>query len=164
MKKTLFFLVFCLLFCRVSYADIFHPIGAPEKEKATQGVAIPGVDAGTLLAVFTQDLAYLGPKVGPLLDKHGTTTYASATIVTYAPYGLALNVGTTNITPDGFAATVDWNAGQYIPAANVPILQYIQNATIGVGADYRKTDRSSNDQTQVWSASWALTAQVKGTF
>lgn len=168
MKKLFLVMSLCLslgvIGGQTARADIFHPVGASEKLKATESLAIPGVDPSTLLGEFSQALGYLSPKVGGLLDKHGYTDYLSATVITYEPYGLALNIGTTNIVPDGYAATIDWNFGKYIPAANVPLLQYITSGTIGAGVDYRHTDKSKSDPTQVWDTSWAVTAQVKTTF
>lgn len=167
MKKVMLLVLIAMLSCGVCYADIFKPIGATEKLKATENLSIPGVDPGTILAEATQVLAYLGPKDGPLLDKHGYTNYASATIVTYDPWALALNAGVTGsdpVKPDGGAFTLDFNVGKFIPAQNVPILQYVQNGTIGVGCDYRRFAKSDSDPTESWSASACVTAQIKATF
>lgn len=155
--------LFTICFTNLAHADMFDPIGAPKSLRATESLSIPGVDADTLLGETTQILGYLGPKAGPLLDKHGTTTYLAATIVTYEPWGLSLNAGTTNLTPDGFAGTLNWNFGQYLPVANVPILNHISTGTIGGGWDYRHIADHNGDPV-TWNDSWAVTAQLKGTF
>lgn len=164
MKKIILATLILVSATLPAYADIFAPIGAPVKLKASEALAIPGVDPNTILGEVTQILGYLSPKEGMLLDKHGTTNYLSATIITYDPASLSLNVGTTNITPDGVALTVDWNAGKYIPAQNVPVLQYIQSATIGAGVDYRYLNKDNDDAEKGWTPSWVLTGQIKTTF
>lgn len=160
MKKPIITAVIALMaICLTStaHADIFNPIGQETKQKASQPMAIPGVDADTILAEVAQITAYLGVREGGLYDfgQHEFCNYAAATIVTYAPWGISLDLGLVNT--DGFASTVDFNVGAMIPVENVPLLNLFKYLYVGGGVAERSIDGN-------WKTSGVLDGQFKFTF
>lgn len=159
--KRLFSIVLCLSLVVISgqyaHADIFAPVGESHNLKATEAVAIPGVDSNTILANVAQITSYLGVREGALYDfgQHEFCNYAAATVVSFEPYGLSIDVGAVNA--DGVAETIDWNAGKFIPAQNVPLLNFLQYLYIGGGLAERSIDGD-------WKTSAVIDAQFKTTF
>ncbi len=140
-----------------AHADIFGP--RPERKlSATQNeeLGFP-VDPGTILADLTQITGYLGVREGVFYDfkEHEIVNYAAATIYTYQPAGISLDAGALNA--DGFAATIDWNAGAFIPADQVPLMNLVKYLYIGGGVGARDIDGK-------WKAAYGLDAQFKFTF
>ena len=133
MKKL--FLVTIMLFligCVPSFADIFNPIG-PSNSKLT--ATTPALfDSGTLLTDASAIINYLGVKEGYAYNfnakKWVTTT--GATIVSYTPWNLSL--GITMLNADGVTGNLEWNVGNYLPVANVPIMKYVQYLYVFGGA------------------------------
>lgn len=164
MKKLfLSFTVILCLFGSVAHADLFPPIGAPvQKAKLSEGVAIPGVDPGTILADVTRISGALGVREGYFYDvqAHQVTNYAAATIVTYAPWGMAVDFGALNA--DGVGASIDFNIGAAIPQQDVPLLQFFQYFYAGVGIGTRYVDQP--DGSKGWDFSWGPTGSFKFTF
>ncbi len=163
MKRTLlafFIFTFAALNCNTAKADIFGP--RPEKRlTASQGVSI---DPGTILADATQIAGYLGTREGVFYDFNAgeVCNYAAATIYTYQPYGIALDAGALNM--DGFAVTVDWNAGANVPSDQVPLLNLVKYLYVGGGVGARDLDKSDTDSTKTWRVAYGVDAQLKFTF
>ncbi len=146
-----------------SRADIFSPVGGPQREKVSQSLAIPGVDPGTILADVTQISGYLGVREGYFYDinQHEFANYAAATIVTFAQYGISVDFGALNA--DGVAASIDWNAGAFVPTQNVPLLSMFQYFYVGFGIAERYTDIGDGNGSQ-WRFGFGPTGEFKFTF
>ncbi len=139
----------------LAHADIFPSIGE-QKLKAVERETV-SVDANTILSEVTQISEYLGVREGGLYDfgQHEFCNYAAATLITWEPYGISVDIGAVNA--DGVAETVDFNAGKYIPAQNVPLLNFLQYFYVGGGL----AQRYINDD---WKVSAVIDAQFKFTF
>lgn len=167
MKKMFLSMSLCLSLVVIggqnARADIFSPIGASEKFKLTETAPIPGVDSGTILADVSQIAGYLGTREGYFYDinQHEFVNYAAATIVTYDPYGLSVSFGALNA--DGVGASIDFNAGKYIPTANVPLLSLTQYFYVGFGIAERYID-TGNGAGQTWKFAYGPTGEFKFTF
>lgn len=158
MKKFVV-LIALLLVCGFAHADIFDPIGAPENLKASEGVAISGVDPGTILADAAKITGYLGVREGYFYDwnQKEFANYAAATIVTYVPWGLSVNFGVLNA--DGIGASVDFNIGSMLPAENVPVLNLFQYFYAGFGIGERYLDQP--DGNKGWDFAYGPTGEFK---
>lgn len=161
-KAILISLLLVYTVCNTAHADIFGP--RPERKlSATQNeqLAFP-VDAGTILADLTQITGYLGVREGFFYDfaQSEFVNYAAATIYTDQKTGLALDAGALNT--DGFAISLDWNAGAFIPADQVPLLNLVKYLYIGGGVGARDID--NGDGSTKWRFAYGLDAQVKFTF
>lgn len=125
MRKVLLSLVVMVFaFIGLAKADIFNPID-PVKQKAE--VSEPAAfDDSTLLTDATLVIDYLGVKEGAAysFEKGEVVNTTSATIVTYAPWDVSLDISL--LDDDGVAGDIAWNAGAVIPVANVPILKYTE--------------------------------------
>lgn len=171
MKKLFLNLSLCLSLVvigsqNIAHADIFNPIGVHQDDVFSDTVsarsATVGVDSGTILAEVTQIASYLGTREGYFYDinQHEFVNYAAATIITYDPYGLSASFGALNA--DGIGASIDWNAGKYIPTANVPLLNFTQYFYIGFGIGERYI--SDNNGVDKWRFAYGPTGEFKFTF
>jgi hypothetical protein len=136
MKKLLFTVALLIGLCGIAKADIFQPI-SPVNENLK--ASAPIITTGQILADATSIINYLGVQEGYAYNfrLHKFDAETGATVITYAPWGIDL--GIAMLDTDGVAATIDWNAGKYLPANGVPILQYVSyfylSAGIGGEAD-----------------------------
>lgn len=162
MKKMLaILLVLCFVMSLITpaYADIFGQ--RDKKLKATEGAIGPQ----TILDNMSKVVDYLGAREGTFYDFNTNEfcNYGGATLYTYEPYKLSLNVGALNL--DGAAATVDWNAGAFIPSENVPVMSLFKYLYIGGGLGARFLDKTDNlIDDKEWQAAYGADAQVKMTW
>lgn len=163
MKKLaiVFIALFTIAFTIPAYADIFGPRPV-KKMSAVQGeqLAYP-VDPGTILDYLTKIEQYLSPREGVFYDFNQSefVNYAAATIYTYQPAGISLDFGALNT--DGVALTIDWNAGAFIPADQVPLLNLVKYLYIGGGVGARDIDTGNGNR---WHTAYGVDAQFKFTF
>jgi hypothetical protein len=115
----------------VAHADIFSPI-TPNNYKLTATVPT-AFDSSTLLADAAQVINYLGVKEGEAysFNQHKWVTTTGATIISL-PWNFSLGVSMLNA--DGVTGNVEWNIGNYLPVASVPIMKYTQYLYVFAGA------------------------------
>ena len=120
MKKLVLVIMMLVLPVVFAHADIFNPISPNQRFKATA----LNFDSGSTLSDISTIINYLGVKEGYAYNfelKQFDNT-VGATIVTYAPWGISADL--EMLDSDGVAGVVAWNAGSYLPVANVPIIKY----------------------------------------
>jgi len=138
-KKTVApaLVLFLLLGAGTARADILNPVGSSVKYKGFLNSVNGASINGNLLSDLTQVVNYLGVKEGEVynFNLHKWVTSSSATIITYAPWNVALDADLLNT--DGGGGSIDWNVGQFLPVASVPVMQYTQYLSLiaGVGAE-----------------------------
>lgn len=118
-----------------AHADIFAPIDpAPVADKVAAPTAF---NSATLLTDAAAVINYLGVKEGESYNfaQHRFVTTTGATIITYAPWNLSLDVQMLN--DDGVTGNIAWNLGAYLPVQNVPIMNLTQYlyVTAGIGGE-----------------------------
>lgn len=135
MKKLVLALMMLVLPVALVYADIFSPIAPSPKATASAPTLL---NDNVILTDVTQIINYLGVKEGTAynfkLKQWDATT--SATIITYAPWGLSADLGM--LDADGVEAVVAWNVGNYIPVANVPIIKYFTYLYVDAGYGFEE--------------------------
>jgi len=116
-------LVFLLMGSGISRADIFNPI--PSKNQAFLS-SINTPSSSTILTDAAAIINYLGVKEGEAysFNQHKWVTTTGATLLTYTPWGIALDVDM--LKTDGVVGAISWNAGSYLPSQNVPLLNVTQ--------------------------------------
>ena len=128
-----------VLGCAPAFADIFNPI-TPTNNKVTMTVVQPAayLDNTTILTDAATIINYLGIKEGEAYNFRTNTfvTTSSATIVTYEPWGLSADLVMLNA--DGVAGVVAWNAGKFLPVANVPLIKYFNYLYIDGGCGWEQ--------------------------
>ena len=147
-KVLLSFVIMIFALAGIARADIFNAVGSTTtvKAKATESVVVaPVVTNSTILTDATAIINYIGVKEGLAYNfklKQWVNT-AGATIVTYAPWGVSIDLEMLN--SDGVAGVVAWNVGQFLPVANVPVIKYFSYLYIdaGIGGE---ADNNSNWQ------------------
>lgn len=139
MKRILLSLVLMFGFCAVSEADIFNPLPERTSQFLASVSAPTSTNVATLLDDATSIINYLGVKEGEAynFNQHKWVTTTGATIITYSPWNLALDVDMLNA--DGVVGAISWNVGNYLPTQNVPIMNLTQYLYIyaGAGAEER---------------------------
>lgn len=134
MKKIILGLSILMMTCTVARADVFGTRNnVNENSLRSSFVASESVSNETILENVGKLVGYLGVREGAMYDLRTDEflNYAVATLYTYDPAGITLDVGMLNT--NGAAASVSWNIGAIIPAEDVPVAQYIKYLYIGFG-------------------------------
>jgi len=159
---VLLVLCFVASFVVPAQADIF---GKREKKLEAKAGAGISIEPNTILSGLTQIVDYLGTREGMFYDfnEEEVCNYAGATLYTYDPWSLALDIGMLNF--DGGAATLDFNIGELMPSEGVPIMNLLKYLYVGggIGARYIDTKNDNTDEKK-WCAAYGVDAQCKFTF
>jgi hypothetical protein len=147
--------LFMILGIGSARADLFNPVGPGTNGKYKQFLTSVNGPSGNTLQDIETVLNYLGEREGYAyngrLKQWDITT--GATAVSIPAYNLAIagNV-LTPTSPngsffDGWSIGAEWNVGNYLApqVQNVPVLQYITQAYVGLYAREEK-DRNGNYQ------------------
>jgi len=115
----------------------------------------------TILDSVAKMVDYLGAREGVFYDfnQEEFCNYAGATLYTYQPWNLAVDVGMLNL--DGVALTLDWNVGDFIPSEKVPLMNLFKYLYVGGGVGARYIDDNENDE---WKPAYGVSAQFKVTW
>ena len=155
--RKLLILVLVVLFVGVNLAsaDIFGPRKADKLGAGDKSILEPT----TVLDTATEIINYLGVRGGYMYDFSAKewVLYSGATLYTYEPWKLALDIGMLNT--DGVGLTLDFNIGDLVPAENVPIMEYFKYLYVGGGLGARY-----DSNTEKWDIAPIVGAQVKVTF
>lgn len=140
MKKLFLSLILVLGLCGIARADIFNSIPEKPNQSYLASVNAPtSINEATLLTDATAIINYLGVKEGEAyqFNQHKWVTTTGATIISYTPWNLALDVDMLNA--DGVVGSISWNIGNYLPVQNVPIMSMTQYLYLfgGAGAEQR---------------------------
>ena len=164
MKKLAGLLVLLVVFSLVTslaYADIFGERG----KKLKAGEEAVSLEPDTILDNLSTIIGYLGAREGTFYDFNTNEfcNYAGVTIYTYKPWGVSLGMGALNL--DGGAATIDWNAGAFIPSEEVPVLSLFKYLYVGAGGGARYLGLHDDfiDERE-WQFAYGLNAQFKMTY
>ena len=156
-RRILALFIVCMMFSCVASADVF----GPRKADKLKGIDLP-VEPETVLDGTTDILEYLGSRAGGFYDieQEEWGSFAGATLYTYEPWKTSLDIGMTNA--DGVAICAEVNVGAFIPADDVPLLEVVKHAYVGVGYSLRFLDDGDmSGDGKEWQASPVFTYSIK---
>jgi hypothetical protein len=155
-QTTAAIFVFLMLSVGTARADIFNPL--PNVDKPALSQPVVNLDSGTLLGDLTSVINYLGVQEGEVYNFNAKKweTITGATLITYSPWGL--DAGVAMLNTDGIAGTIDWNVGQFLPVANIPVMKYFSYLYLSGGAGGEENSSSA------WKLATFVGAKFKLTF
>lgn len=161
MKNIILSIMLVFGLCGVANADIFNPL--PNHNKAFL-TSVNGSSAisGNILTDASTIINYLGVKEGEAynFNQHKWVTTTGATLISYTPWNLGIDIQMLNA--DGVVAGLSWNVGNYLPVANIPVMQYTQYLYFFGGAGVEQ--KTEGDGTTPMKFASVAGAEFKFTF
>lgn len=135
--------------------DLFGSQPGVARRAALASPGLSPVEYAQIDAAIVQAIQIIGPKEGFGFDlnREEIVNVTSATLFTWN--GISLDLDAYNL--DGFGASINYNVGQNMNVAQVPLLQYAQYLYVGFSDGYRNYEDK-------WHTSPMPIVQVKFSF